>query len=371
MNASYKIEISKNVLVNYLEMTETLFRGISSPKQRSLGTQEQAWLDSLKEKRAATATTSAACPHCSSTSDKWDEQEFVVCQSCGHVLQRSIDSGAEYRYFGHDDRSGVDPCRVGAPTDARFASSTLGTIILGNGRGGGANAGRTMARIRRYHTWNMISYRERSLLKVFEQLALVATNHGINGRAIDTAKELYIQLVEHCDRRGMARNNVVACSIYSALKMVGEPRKPKEIADIFHLTTAQFTSSFKYFQEVLALARQRGQVAIQHTPASLASTRASDYLRNPLSKLPLSRADAMEIEAKAVRVAETAENMFVSPENMPPSLAAGVIAFVLARSGYDTISLARIALACNVSEGTLTKCLRKLETCQETLKGVM
>lgn len=351
-------------------MTETLFRGITQPKPKGgAGDQEQAWMNALSEKPAPRPSLQE-CPNCSASSDNWDESDLVICQGCGHILQRSIDSGAEYRYFGYDDRSGVDPCRVGAPTDERFASSTLGTIILGNGRGG-ANAGKTMARIRRYHTWNMITYRERSLLKVFEQLALVATNHGINGRAIDTAKQLYVKLVEHCDRRGMARNNVVACSIYSALKMVGEPRKPKEIADIFHLTTAQFTSSFKYFQEVLAMAKQRGQIQFQQTPASLASTRASDYLRNPLSKLPLSRSDAMEIEAKAIRVAETAENMFVSPENMPPSLAAGVIAFVLARSGYDTIPLARIASACNVSEGTLTKCLRKLETCQEVLRGVM
>jgi transcription initiation factor TFIIIB Brf1 subunit/transcription initiation factor TFIIB len=349
-------------------MTETLFRGILKPQSSGVNERETMWLDSFSEKLSSSPSI-LECTNCSS-SDNWDETDVIVCRTCGNVQQRTIDSGAEYRYFGYDDRSGVDPCRVGAPTDPRFSSSTLGTIILGNGRGG-ANTGKTMARIRRYHTWNMITYRERSLLKVFEQLALVATNHGINGRAIDTAKELYIQLVEHCDRRGMARNNVVACSIYSALKMVGEPRKPREISDIFHLTTAQFTSSFKYFQEVLAIAKQRGQIQFQHTPASLASTRASDYLRNPLSKLPLSRADAMEIEAKAIRVSEKAESMFVSPENMPPSLAAGVIAFVLFRTGYKDISLARIAGACNVSEGTLTKCLRKLESCQEDLQSVM
>ncbi|WP_250508423.1 hypothetical protein, partial [Caballeronia sp. AAUFL_F3_KS11A] len=96
---------------------------------------------------------------------------------------------------------------------------------------------KAMLRIRRYHTWNMIPYKERSLLQVFEQYALTATNFGINMRAIDTAKELYIQLVEHCDRRGMSKNCVVASSIYAALKMVGEPRKPKEIADMFNLTT--------------------------------------------------------------------------------------------------------------------------------------
>jgi hypothetical protein len=52
---------------------------------------------------------------------------------------------------------------------------------------------------------------------------------------------------------------------------------------------------------------------------------------------------------------------------MPPSLAAGVLAFVLARMGYAEIPLNRIASVCNVSEGTLSKCLKRLETAEEDL----
>jgi hypothetical protein len=50
---------------------------------------------------------------------------------------------------------------------------------------------------------------------------------------------------------------------------------------------------------------------------------------------------------------------------MPPSLAAGVIAIVLSRmEDPDTISYERIASVCGVSEGTLQKCLKKLESAQ-------
>ena len=89
-----------------------------------------------------------------------------------------------------------------------------------------------MARVRRYHTWNLLPYKERSLLQVFEQVALAATNYGFDVRTMDIAKDMYVKLVEHCDRRGMSRTCVVASSTYSALKQVGQPRKPKEIADI-------------------------------------------------------------------------------------------------------------------------------------------
>jgi len=170
--------------------------------------------------------------------------------------------------------------------------------------------------------------------------------------------------VEHCDRRGMSRTCVVASSIYSALKQVGQPRKPKEIADMFHLSTAQFTKSLKYFQEILCMAHQRGLLAGGHAdPAAMPSTRASNYISNPLSKLPISRGVFQAIREKAVAVANEVEDKEICPENMPPSLAAGVIALVLQQQNLieEAVSYERIAEVCGVSDGTLQKCLKKLE----------
>lgn len=345
-------------------MSVSLFPGINRQPTNQFTEKELSWFQETQE---SSNQTECKCPGCGSIVEKTDIDECIVCVSCGEVVERILDTSAEYRFFGAEDRSSVDPCRVGAPIDMRFPASTLGTIILHRSSGGPATAARAMARVRRYHTWNMIPYKERSLLQVFEQYALTATNFGINMRAIDTAKQLYIQLVEHCDRRGMSRNCVVASSLYAALKMVGEPRKPKEIADMFHLTTAQFTKSYKYFQEVLALARQRGQIEDTLAPANQASTRASDYITHPLSKLPVSRSEYADIQYTAIQLANKAEDSLVSPENMPPSLAAGVLAFVLARMKYADIPLSRIASVCNVSEGTLTKCLKRLDASAEKL----
>jgi transcription initiation factor TFIIIB Brf1 subunit/transcription initiation factor TFIIB len=342
------------------------FPGLVTPKHSSNQFTEKEWAW-FQDETKKPQQTEGVCTTCGTSLDEFDQEEIVLCSKCGEVFERIIDSTAEYRFFGYEDRCAIDPCRIGAPVDKRFPASTLGTIILHKSSGGPSSAGKAMSRIRRYHTWNMIPYRERSLLQVFEQFALTATNFGINGRAIDTAKELYIQLVEHCDRRGMSRNCVVASSLYAALKMVGEPRKPKEIADMFHLTTAQFTKSYKYFQEVLALAKQRGLITDTLAPASQASTRASDYITHPLSKLPVSRKDYMDIQFAAIEIANTAEDKLISPENMPPSLAAGVLAFTLARMDYKDIPLARIASVCNVSEGTLSKCLKRLDAAQESL----
>lgn len=303
--------------------------------------------------------------------DWQDQDELVVCKGCGCVTERPLDMGAEYRFFSSDDRGGGDPCRVGAPTDPRFADSSLGTIILGVGHGGHASARSAMMRIRRFHTWSMFPYKKRSLLQVFEQMTLAATNHGIEQKVIEMAKDLYVQLVEHCDKRGLSRASVVASCIYSALKIIGAPRKPKDVADMFHLQNAQFTKAFKDFQCILAMAKQKGLLS-QSTiiPSQLKTTHAADYISFPLSKLPIQRTDLEMIRSASVKVANAAEADELSKENMPPSLASAVLAFVLARCGYDKITTDLIATACDVSEGTLLKCLRRLEQSEELLKSL-
>lgn len=315
------------------------------------------------------AEKTTRCTACGVPREDWTFDELFVCKGCGDVMERPIDSGAEYRFFGLEERGGGDPCRVGAPVDARFPTSGLGTMILSHAHGGNSSTRIAMARVRRYHTWNLLPYRERSLLQVFEQVALAATNHGFDVRTMDIAKDMYVKLVEHCDRRGMSRTSVVASSIYSALKQVGQPRKPKEIADMFHLSTAQFTKSLKYFQEVLSMAHQRGLLTTEQVdPAAMPSTRASNYISHPLSKLPIARSTFQALREVAVRVANEIEDKEICPENMPHSLAAGVIALVLtteahgAATATQPVKMDAIAEVCGVSEGTLQKCLKKLRT---------
>jgi transcription initiation factor TFIIIB Brf1 subunit/transcription initiation factor TFIIB len=342
-------------------MIHTLFPGIQR-KQLESSPVFQALDEEAKQPRKEFG----ACHTCNKPREDWLFDQHSVCTSCGEVMERPIDSGAEYRFFGLEDRGGGDPCRVGAPMDTRFPASGLGTIILSHAQGGNSSSRIAMARVRRYHTWNLLPYKERSLLQVFEQVSLAATNYGFDTRTMDIAKDMYVKLVEHCDRRGMSRTSVVASSTYSALKQVGQPRKPKEIADIFHLSTAQFTKSLKYFQEILCMAHQRGLLNKGHAdPAAMPSTRASDYVSNPLSKLPIRRDTFQTIRERCIMVANEVEEKEICSENMPPSLAAGVISFVvqhlLKKEDAEMVTCERIASVCGVSEGTLQKCLKKIE----------
>ncbi len=116
------------------------------------------------------------------------------------------------------------------------------------------------------------------------------------------------------------------------------------------------------------MATQRGLLDEHSAPSGLSSTRASNYIAHPLSQLPISRSTFVQIQSIATQIADTAEDKDLCSENMPPSLAAGVIAYVLPRCGHPEIKNTRIASVCGVSEGTLVKCLRKLEAADEMLK---
>jgi transcription initiation factor TFIIB len=300
------------------------------------------------------------CPNCE-TRDNFDEADSLTCMSCGYVIMRTFDNSAEYRYFANDDR-GADPTRVGAPQDPLLPQASLGTVILGN------KGTKSMYKVRKYHSWNTVPYKERSIIQAHERLNLIGLNHGINQSAIEQVRSMYITLQEIGGRQGLSRDAMLAGCMYLVLKQTGSPRKPKEIADYFGISSAIFTKALKQMQELLAQARQRGEITTTKAKIQNASTRATEYIELPLSKLPLSRTQMDTMRLICMRLAEKATEAGLGQENMPPSLAAGCIAFIFKRSEVLEIPLQRIAEVCEISLATLQKCLRRLEQHAEELE---
>jgi transcription initiation factor TFIIIB Brf1 subunit/transcription initiation factor TFIIB len=219
-----------------------------------------------------------------------------------------------------------------------------------------------MNKIRRYHTWNMLPYKERNLLHVFETLQITASNQGLDSGIIDISKEYYVALTANCQKRGLSRSAILASCVFSALKQVGQPRKPKDVADMFNIKTSDFTKAFKYVQEVLALAHQKGHLkGFSGSPSAQQTTRASHYIAHPLSKLPLKRADFANVLSLSTSIANAAEDLSLCAEHMPPSLAAAALTEALHLRGHKDVEVETIAGLCDVSAGTLLKCWKRLE----------
>ena len=86
----------------------------------------------------------------------------VICRSCGSINDTIIDSHAEWRFYGSEDSKYSDPTRCGLPTNELLPQSSLGSTI-------GFRPGESFAmrKIRNYHLWNAMPYRERALYNVF------------------------------------------------------------------------------------------------------------------------------------------------------------------------------------------------------------
>jgi transcription initiation factor TFIIB len=323
----------------------------------------ETWEDDTPKKLFTLDTDS--CPLCFNT-DCLDTSDLITCKECGYIISRPFDNTAEYRYFSQEDRGG-DPTRVGAPQDARLPEASLGTVIL-NGYG----TAKTMYRVRKYHSWNTVPYKERSFIQTCERLSLISLNSGINQSIVEESKNLYTTLQEIGGRQGLSRDALLSACLYTSLKHSGSPRKPKEIAEIFGLSSATFTKALKQMQEVMAMARQKGLLHNTTTnKPSQASTRAIEYIQLPLSRLPIPRNQMEHLNMLCRRVAEKAEEAGLSQENMPPSLAAGCVAFIIKRCDILNISISKIAEASEISVATLQKCLRRLESHSEELETVL
>lgn len=383
---------------------ETLFARFSplpGPAVAGISLKPVALFD---EKAAISDHDTDTCPHCN-MQDCFDTSDLLTCKECGYIISRPFDSSAEYRFFSNDDR-GADPTRVGAPQDPTLPQASLGTVILG-----GFGSTKTMYKVRKYHTWNTVPYKERSLIQANERLSLIGLNHGINHVAIEATRTTYITIKEIGGRQGLSKDAMLAGCLYMALKGSGSPRKPKEVAEMFGLSSATFTKALKQLQEILAMARQKGMLGgagavapavveavkpavpelgagagagegaakaaaptpptkVVVVPAGAAakaravcpSTKATEYIALPLSRLPLPRLQMEHMTVLCTRLAEKVEELGLGQENMPPSLAAGCVAFVVKRTEGVDITMSQLAEVADISIATLQKCLRRLES---------
>lgn len=275
------------------------------------------------------------CPHCRTDSVVLDDGNYC-CHQCGTLVDRFIDASAEWRFYGNDDNKSADPTRCGMPTNDLLPEASMGTII-----GYTCNENPNMRMIRKYHLWNSMTYKERSLYSIFDTLTVNAVNNGIPKSIIEEAKMLYKKISELKISRGDNRSGLIASSIYMSCKTHGVPRSTKEIAKIFNLKPTIMTRGCKKFQEIMKM--------------SMESTSPENFISRFCSKLSL---DSHRRELCRAILARADELSLVS-ENTPPSVAAGSI-FLCNVVGDWGLTKKELGEACEISQVTISKCYKKM-----------
>jgi len=330
------------------------------------------------------------CDNCDTDIHIHTVNDSVLCQRCGEVFEHILDQGPEYRWFSGDDRN-MDPTRVGAPQNPLLPESSLGTTMLLRKHHGNA-----MRKIKRYHTWNLMPYRERNLWGIFEGLHVRAINAGIGVGVLEEAKRLYAQLSALCVCRGTQKEALLAACLYESLKRSGTPRRPKDIATIFQINLRYVTKGLKQFANLLDMDERIGHpVEIKAkavaepvntasaTPAvaatvtvesrrakwdsiSRSTTTYEHYVEPFVSKLEAPRQLTGTLIALTRQVCARADDMGICPENTPPSLTAAALALSCSALSIQK-TIQEIAIVCDISVVTLHKCLKRLDQWKQNL----
>jgi transcription initiation factor TFIIB len=345
------------------------------------------------EERPNTDESSYICKGCDDPTLIESIDGIVVCKGCGAEIDIPIDQGAEYRWFAGDSGGGADPSRCSFPVNPLMPESSLGTMII-NGHGSAV-----MRRIKRYHMWNLMPYRERTLWSIFESLTVRATNSGISLAVVDEAKELFAQMTASTICRGQPqRDALLAACIWEALKRHGTPRMPKDVADIFNIPMSQLTKGIKQFQTLSAnrttaqrkdtyTSAKKEPVVVVATPThetedvitaralqrraiwqktATKTTSYEDFIVPFLTNLSIQRDAATLLEGLVRDICAKTEEFGIVPENTPPSLTASVIAFAAPHAGIS-LELTQIARVCGISVITIQKCLKRLTQFEKKL----
>ncbi len=296
--------------------------------------------DSSAAPEAEAEAVDSACPYCGCQASACDG--YYTCGACGALVERVIDSSAEWRYFGAaaENAGGgwgrKDPSRCGMPFNDLMPNSSYNLTLAGSGRD---------CRItKKYHMWNSSNYRDRTLWNTFEAMSLQAQHSGLSTAVVEEAKVIYKRIRDtKIIIRGSNRVGIIAACIYMACKMHRVPRSTREVARVFDIDHSVMTRGCKILAPFI--------------DCHLESCEPLDFVARFASRLSMSCAD----QTRCKRLVATIEALAVATENTPPAVAAAGI--LLAQQWWpvgDDIDKHAIAAVSGISAVTIAKCCHKL-----------
>ena len=274
---------------------------------------------------------------------------FPTCTNiqCGWMLRDILDYSPEWRFFGADDKNTNDPTRCGNPVNPLLVESSFGCKVLCNQR-----SSYEMKKISKWTSWQSMPHKEKALYDEFQFITIMAQNAGIPKIFIDDAMSIHKDISEQQMFRGLNRDGIKSASIYISCRMNGCPRTAHEIADIFKLDKASATKGCSMAVNILANIDRGTEIQ-----SELCATKPSSFIDRYCSLLGINH----ELSLLSKFIANKIEQKNIITDNTPHAISAGIIYFVSQVCGLN-ISKKDINLKCGVSEVTINKCYKKMES---------
>ena len=284
------------------------------------------------------------------------EDGFPTCpnKECGLMYTNMLDYSPEWRFYGADDKNSADPTRCGNPINPLLVESSFGCKILCN-----TNSSYEMKRIRKWTEWQAMPHKEKSLYEEFQFITIMAQNAGIPKIFIDDAMSIHKDISEQKMFRGLNRDGMKSASIYISCRLNGCPRTSHEIAEIFKLDKTSATNGCSMAVSILHNIERNVDPSQQ---TELATTTPSSFIERFCSRLNISH----ELTILSKFIAKKVEDRCIISDNTPHSIAAGIIYFISQACNLNITKL-EVKVICGVSEVTINKCFKKLDTIKTDL----
>ena len=169
---------------------------------------------------------------CDNIKNNYYHKDIIKCKQCASTICNIIDL-PEWRNY--NSNISINENRCGMPLNELLPSSSIGTTIKNNYK-----SSKSMSQVIRYQQWNSMTYKERSIYKVFTEISSIGKKYDLPLIIINEAKALYKLISDIKISRGSNRKGIIASSIYFSCKTCGYPRSSKEIANICNIKSNSY-----------------------------------------------------------------------------------------------------------------------------------
>jgi transcription initiation factor TFIIIB Brf1 subunit/transcription initiation factor TFIIB len=293
--------------------------------------------DEDKDKDEPKDTKHSIKMKCCQSFDLIVEEGILYCSTCGKSHGKLLQLTNNTKMVSKTNESLE---QTGMPINPHLPKSSMGTTI-------GWSRKASHNKMRRYHNWSVMPSKERSLYMVYKYMTTMCNRDGqhLPLKVQSTAKTLYQQISEKFTTRGAKRKGLIAACVYYATKKEGATREPREIAELFSITTKDLSTGIRCFQEQ-AIWLDTG---LYHREES---STPKDYIGRYLTKLMIHDNSIMLLaEGMANRIQE----LHICGHATPTSVAAAIIFSLIQLLGIE-ITLKDIAEAIGISSITIQKC---------------
>jgi transcription initiation factor TFIIB len=240
------------------------------------------------------------------------------------------------------------------PINPLLRESSFGCKIILNGK-----SNYEMRKIRRYTEWQSMPYHEKALYDEISRIALIAGNAGIPKLIIDDDMRYHKKISEQKTFRGYNRDGIIAASIYISCRINNNPRTAREIANIFNLDPSSATKGCKNAVSIINVLENDTE---NNEKTLFCKTKPQAFIERFCSPLNINGELTKLCQFIALKIDK--ENLI--PENTPHSIAAGIIFFISQLCNLN-ISKKDVHIVTSISEVTINKCYKKLETFENIL----